>query len=111
MLQHQSVVFILSHLGVAVEIPGRSKAVVRATPTLMSSALSSTLTGLSSKVMAGTQGAPDFLEPDAVVDSDLGLFDRVDWEASASADLFLGAEVVFSLEANFESGKVSSVSI
>ena len=84
--------------------------VLRVTPTLTSSALLSTLSGLSSKEMGGAHGASDFMEPEAVADSDLGLFNRVDWEGSAS-DLFSRTEVVFSLEANFEIGKVSSVSI
>ena len=90
---------------------GMSKVVERVTPTSRSFALSPALTGLSSMEIEGAQGASGFIGLEVVADSDLGLFDRVDWDGSASAGLFSAAKVVFSLSANFEIGKVSSVSI
>lgn len=61
--------------------------------------------------IGGAQGASAFMVPEVVAVSDLGLFDRVDWDGSTLAGLFSGMEGVFLLEANFEIVKVSSVSI
>ncbi|XP_028123134.1 uncharacterized protein LOC114320220 [Camellia sinensis] len=54
--------------------PGRSRAVLSATPTFISSALSLAMTGLSSKVIVGAQGASGFFDPEVVVEEDLGFF-------------------------------------
>ena len=68
---------------------------LRATPTLMSSALSLDMIGLSSKVIFGAQGTSGFLDPEAVAEDDLAFFDFEDSAGCVSADLFAGAEEVF----------------
>ena len=77
----------------------------------MSSALSLAMTGLSSKVISGGQGALGFLDLEGVAEDDLGLLDLVDSDGSVSADLFAGTEAVFSLGASLDIGKISLESI
>ena len=65
-----------------------SRAVLRATPTLMSSALSVAKTGLSSRVIFGDQGASLLLDPEVVVEEDLGFLDFGDSDSWVSEPLF-----------------------
>ena len=54
----------------------------------ISSALSSAMTGLSSKVISGTQGTACFFDPEVVADDDLGFYDFGDSDDWVSERLF-----------------------